>query len=37
MELIFDPNTVRERIRAHGDLASALLVDERPPLPSTAG
>jgi bifunctional non-homologous end joining protein LigD len=36
MELAFDPNTVRERILAHGDLASALLVDERPPLPSTA-
>jgi bifunctional non-homologous end joining protein LigD len=35
MELAFEPNTVRERIRVRGDLASMLLVDERPPLPST--
>ena len=37
MELAFDPNTMRERILTRGDLASALLVDERPTLPSTAG
>jgi bifunctional non-homologous end joining protein LigD len=35
MELAFDPNTVRQRIRTHGDLAETLLIGERPPLPST--
>jgi len=35
MELIFDPDTVRERIHTRGDLASSLLTNERPPLPAT--
>lgn len=35
MELSFDPDTVRRRIGAHGDLAAELLAGERPTLPAT--
>jgi len=37
MDLVFDPDIVRRRIDAHGDLAAPLLAVERAPLPATGG